>query len=36
VVSSEKIDSVRTALARHEGEVLQARVNHEKAKVVNQ
>ncbi len=36
VVSSDKIDSVRTALESHEGEVLQARVNHEKAKVVNQ
>jgi len=36
VVSSDKIDSVRTALESHEGEVLQARVNHEKAKVINQ
>ena len=35
VVSSDKIDSVRTALQRHEGEVLQAHVNHEKAKVLN-
>ncbi|MBN1244668.1 shikimate kinase [Candidatus Bathyarchaeota archaeon] len=34
VVSSDKIDSVRTALHRHEGEVLQARLNHEKAKVI--
>jgi shikimate kinase len=34
VVSSDKIDSVRTALQSHEGEVLQARLNHEKAKVV--
>jgi shikimate kinase len=36
VVSSDKIDSVRTALENHEGKVLQARVNHEKAKVVSQ
>jgi len=35
VVSSDKIDSVRTALQRHEGEILQARLNHEKAKVLN-
>jgi shikimate kinase len=34
VVSSDKIDSVETALQSHEGEVLQARVNHEKAKVL--
>jgi shikimate kinase len=34
VVSSEKIDSVRAALQRHEGEVLQAHLNHEKAKVI--
>ena len=36
VVSSDKIDSVRTALQRHEGEVLHSRLNHEKAKVLNQ
>ena len=36
VVSSDKIDSVRTALQSHEGEVLQARLNHEKAKVLSQ
>ena len=36
VVFSDKIDSVRTALQSHEGEVLQAHLNHEKAKVVNQ
>ena len=36
VVSSDKIDSVKTALQRHEGEVLQARLNHEKAKVLSQ
>ncbi len=36
VVSSDKIDSVRTALQSHEGEILQANLNHEKAKVVNQ
>jgi len=34
VVSDEKIDSVKTALQCHEGEVLQARLNHEKAKVI--
>ena len=34
VVSSDKIDSVKTALQSHEGEVLQARVNHEKATVL--
>jgi shikimate kinase len=36
VVSSDKIDSVRTALHRYEGEVLQASLNHEKAKVLSQ
>jgi shikimate kinase len=36
VVSSDKIDSVRTALQRHEGEILQAHLNHEKAKVLSQ
>jgi len=35
VVSSGKIDSVRTALQRHEGEILQAHLNHEKAKVLS-
>lgn len=34
VVSSGKIDSVRTALQCHEGEILHARLNHEKAKVI--
>jgi shikimate kinase len=34
VVSSDKIDSVRTALQHHKGEVLQAHLNHEKAKVI--
>jgi len=34
VVSDEKIDSVKAALQCHEGEVLQARLNHEKAKVI--
>jgi len=34
VVSSDKIDAVRTALQRHEGEVLHAHLNHEKAKVI--
>jgi shikimate kinase len=36
VVSSDKIDSVRTALQRHEGEILHAHLNHEKAKVLSQ
>jgi shikimate kinase len=36
VVSSDKIDSVKTTLQRHEGEVLQANLNHEKAKVLSQ
>lgn len=35
VVSSDKIDAVRTALQRHEGAILQARLNHEKAKVLS-
>ncbi len=34
VVSDDKIDSVMAALQLHEGKVLQARLNHEKAKVV--
>ena len=34
VVSDDKIDSVKTTLQCHEGEVLQARLNHEKAKVI--
>jgi shikimate kinase len=34
VVSEDKIDSVKVALQLHEGKVLQARLNHEKAKVV--
>jgi shikimate kinase len=34
VVSSDKIDQVKAALQRYEGEVLQARLNHEKAKVI--
>jgi len=34
VVPDDKIDSVRAALQRHEGEVLQARFNQEKAKVI--
>ena len=36
VVSSDKLDAVRTALQRHEGEVLHSRLNHEKAKVLSQ
>ena len=36
VVSIDKIDSVRTVLQRHEGEILQARLNHEKARVLSQ
>jgi len=34
VVTDDKIDVVKAALQRHEGEVLQARLNHEKARVV--
>jgi shikimate kinase len=34
VVSGEKIDSVKAALQCHEGEVLHACLNHEKAKVI--
>ena len=34
VVSSDKIDQVKTVLQRHEGEVLQAHLNHDKAKVI--
>jgi shikimate kinase len=34
VVSIGKIDEVKTALQRHEGEILQARLNQEKARVV--
>jgi shikimate kinase len=35
VVSSDKIDSVKKALQRHEGKILHACLNHEKAKVIN-
>lgn len=35
VVSSDKIDSVKTALQHYEGEILQARLNHEKAMVLS-
>jgi len=34
VVPDEKVDAVRAALQRHEGEILQARFNQEKAKVI--
>lgn len=34
VVSNDKIEEVKTALQRHEGEILQARLNQEKARVV--
>ena len=34
VVADEKVDAVKMALQRYEGEVLQARFNHEKAKVI--
>lgn len=33
VVSRDKIDLVKTALQRYDGEILQAKLNHEKAKV---
>jgi shikimate kinase len=35
VVSDDKIDQVKAALQRHEGEVLHARLNQEKARVVS-
>ncbi|MEM3377669.1 MAG: shikimate kinase [Candidatus Bathyarchaeia archaeon] len=34
VVPTDKVDSVRAALQRYEGEVLQAKLNHEKARVL--
>lgn len=34
VVPADKVDSVRAALQRHEGEILYARLNHEKARVI--
>jgi shikimate kinase len=36
VVADEKVDLVKQALQRYEGIVLQTRVNHEKAKVIQQ
>jgi shikimate kinase len=36
VVSSDKIDAVKTALQRHEGEILHARLNQEKTRVISQ
>ena len=35
VVSNEKVDSVKDALADYEGKILQAKLNHEKAKVLS-
>ena len=35
VVFSDKLDSVKKALQRHEGDILYARLNHEKAKVIS-
>jgi shikimate kinase len=34
VVPADKVDSVRVALQRYEGEILHARLNHEKARVI--
>jgi len=34
VVTDDKIDQVKAALQRHKGEIIQAQLNHEKAKVV--
>lgn len=34
VVPADKVDSVRAALQRHEGEILHAQLNHEKAQVI--
>jgi len=36
VVREDKIDSVKAALQCHEGEVLEARFNHEKARVIQE
>jgi shikimate kinase len=36
VVADENVDAVKQALQCHEGEVLQARLNHEKARVIQQ
>ncbi|MGQ9641903.1 MAG: shikimate kinase [Candidatus Bathycorpusculaceae bacterium] len=35
VVSEEKVDSVKEALASHEGDLIQAKINREKAKVLS-
>jgi shikimate kinase len=35
VVSNEKVDSVKDALEAYEGKILQAKLNHEKAKVLS-
>jgi len=35
VVSNDKVDSVKDALAAYEGKILQAKLNHEKAKVLS-
>ena len=35
VVSNEKVDSVKDVLAAYEGDILQARLNNEKAKVLS-
>jgi shikimate kinase len=34
VVSDDRIDAVKAALQRHKGEIIQTKINHEKAKVV--
>jgi shikimate kinase len=36
VVTDEKVDLVKQALQRYDGIVLQTRLNHEKAKVIQQ
>jgi len=35
VVSDDKLDSVKAAMQQYKGEIIQARINHEKAKVVS-
>jgi shikimate kinase len=34
VAPDDKVDAVKATLQRHNGEIIQTRINHEKAKVV--
>ena len=36
IATEDKVDAVKQALQRHEGAILQTRLNHEKAKVIIQ